>query len=647
MKKIFTYFTAIILSFGLVSCDKIFDSLEGDLSKMYEDDLTSSEAGLVRLLASAYGYIPMENFSTFDKNTIDATDAHGAGYSIQRNGGWSYSNIRTVNKLFNQIQSSFDKGVIPADVRDAMLGEAHFVRGYIYFGMVRTYGGVPIVTEPLDDKYDGGEDVSGLLVPRSTEKETWDFVINEFEEAAKLLPASRTDGEYRVTKYAAYALEARAALFAASVSKYWNNAPIANTFKAVQQKLTYMEASYANAYYQKAIDAAKQVIDSGMYSLYGGTSPASVDAAKKSLQDLFTARRGEVFIFGRSYELGQTTSSNGFDYGNSPNQVHAAGGSGWQWGRYCVTLDLVDAFDNYVDAKSNRSRAEGVVATRNDGKEDEYVTNLSLTTQTGFSVDTDYIKYDDPAEAFANKDARFQAHVVYPGSTFRGEKIIIQGGIIDDKGEATFYTQREVKVGDKSYYTFGAENDANFSGFYEMTNTNAGNWYNTGFGIAKFLDPSQAQLYSTNPWPDVRYAEVLLTYAEAVAESGQGDKALAKQCLNDIRHRAAYTDDVELTVENVLHERRVELAFENDLSYTMLRRREFAFGAANGLRKHALVPTLDLRGGDPKYILVRANVYHGDVYASTNGLYISDYRSYYNGVSNWQKNEITPNPSQE
>ncbi|MBO7640351.1 MAG: RagB/SusD family nutrient uptake outer membrane protein [Bacteroidales bacterium] len=647
MKKIFTYFTAIILSFGLVSCDKIFDSLEGDLSKMYEDDLTSSEAGLVRLLASAYGYIPMENFSTFDKNTIDATDAHGAGYSIQRNGGWSYSNIRTVNKLFNQIQSSFDKGVIPAEVRDAMLGEAHFVRGYIYFGMVRTYGGVPIVTEPLDDKYDGGEDVSGLLVPRSTEKETWDFVINEFEEAAKLLPASRTDGEYRVTKYAAYALEARAALFAASVSKYWNNAPIANTFKAVQEKLTYMEASYANAYYQKAIDAAKQVIDSGMYSLYGGTAPASVDAAKKSLQDLFTARRGEEFIFGRSYELGQTTSSNGFDYGNSPNQVHAAGGTGWQWGRYCVTLDLVDAFDNYVDAKSNRSRAEGVVATRNDGKEDEYVTNLSLTTQTGFSVDTDYIKYDDPAEAFANKDARFQAHVVYPGSTFRGEKIIIQGGIIDDKGEATFYTQREVKVGDKSYYTFGAENDANFSGFYEMTNTNAGNWYNTGFGIAKFLDPSQAQLYSTNPWPDVRYAEVLLTYAEAVAESGQGDKALAKQCLNDIRHRAAYTDDVELTVENVLHERRVELAFENDLSYTMLRRREFAFGAANGLRKHALVPTLDLRGGDPKYILVRANVYHGDVYASTNGLYISDYRSYYNGVSNWQKNEITPNPSQE
>ena len=644
MKKIFTYFTALFLALALVSCDKIFDSLEGDLSKMTESDLTSSEAGLVRLLASAYGYIPMEAFSTFDKYTIDATDTHGAAYGIQRNGNWSYSQIRTVNKLFQQIPEAFEKGAISQELRDAMLGEAHFVRGYIYFGMVRTFGGVPIVTEPLDDMYDGGEDVSGLLVPRSTEKETWDFVIGEFEEAAKLLPASRNDGSYRVTKYAAYALEARAALFAASLCKYWKDAPIANTFKAVQQKLTYMDASDANTYYQKAIDASKMIIDSKMYSLYGGTNPSSVEAAKKSLQDLFTARRNEEFIFGRSYELAQSNPTNGFDYGNSPNQVHALGGSGWQWGRYSVTLDLVDAFDDYDE---NMGRVDGTVKTRNDGVENEYVQNLSLNNMAGFSLQTDYIKYDDPADAFANKDARFQAHVVYPGATFRNEKMVIQGGIIDDKSNYTFYTQREVEVGGKKYYTFGAENDANYSGFYEMTNTNAGNWYNTGFGIAKFLDPTGALLYSVNPWPDVRYAEILLTYAEAVAESGLGDKNLAKQCLNDVRHRAAFKDDIDLTVDNVLHERRVELAFENDLSYTLLRRREFAFGAANGLRKHALVPTLDLRDGTPKYILIRANVYHGDVYASTNGLYISDYRSYYSGVSSWQKNQITPNPNQE
>ena len=646
MKKIFIYISALFLSFGLVSCDKIFDNLEGDLTKMSEDDLTSSEAGLIRLLASAYSYIPNDSFSSLDKYTIDATDAHATDYGINRTGFWNYTQVRTVNKLFAQIQSAFEKGAIDENKRDAMLGEAHFIRAYLYFGSVRMYGGVPIVTEPLDDKYDGGEDISGLLVPRSTEKETWDFVISEFEEAATLLPESRGDGVYRATKYAAYALEARAALYAASVSKYWNNAPMSSSYEAVGSKLTYMEPSYANAYYKTCIDAAKKVIDSKQYSLYGGTNPASVDAAKKSLQDLFTSRQDSEFIFGRSYELGQATSTNGFDYGNSPNQVHAIGGTGWQWGRYCVTLDLVDAYDNYVSA-SDRRHADGVVKTRNDGVEDAYVTNLSLPTQTGFSVNTDYVKYDDPADAFANKDARFQAHVIYPGCTFRSTRINIQGGMIKADGSYSFYTKDQADLNGTTYYALGANLESDFSAFYDMTNTNAGNWYNSGFGIAKFLDPSSALLYSINPWPDIRYAEVLLTYAEAVAESGQGDAALAKTCLNDVRHRAAFTDNIDLTVDNVLHERRVELAFENDLPYTLHRRRAYAFGASNGQRKHALVPVVDLRGGAAKYIFVRANVYHGDLYASSNGLYISDYRSYYDAIPNWSKNQIEKNPIQE
>jgi hypothetical protein len=585
----------------------------------------------------------MGAFSTNDQNTLDATSTHGASYSISTVGFWSYSNVRAVNKLFNQIQTAYEKGAISEAVRDNMLGEAHFIRAYYYFGMVRTLGGVPIVEEPLDDKYDGGEDVSGLLFPRKTEKETWDYVIAEFEKAADLLPETFGANSYRANKYAAYALEGRAALYAASVSKYWGKAPIDSKYTAVSKKLTYMESSYANDYYKKCIDACAKVINSGVYSLHGGTAPASVADAKKSLQELFVARQNDEFIFGRSYELGQATSTNGFDYGNSPHQVHA-NGSGWQWGRYSVTLNLVDAFDDY---DSNRGRVNGTVKTRNDGVEDQYVTNLGLPGQTGFDVKTDFIKYNDPSQAFANKDARFQAHVVYPGCTFRNTKINIQGGIIKPDGTYTVYNDDKAELGGKTYYTFGGQFESDYSGFHLMDNDNAGNWYNTGFGIAKFLDPSSALLYSTNPWPDIRYAEVLLIYAEAAVESGQGDKALAKKLLNDIRHRAAFKDDIELTIENVLHERRVELAFENDLPYTLLRRRAFVFGANNGVRKHALVPTLDLRDGTPKYIFVRANVIHGDVNQSNNGLYINDYRLYYDSIGTWSKDNIEKNPIQE
>ena len=646
MKKVFTYIASLFLAFSFVSCDKIFDNLEGDLTKMAEDDLISSEAGLQRLLSAAYSNIPMGYFTTntYDKNTLDATDTHGAGYGVNYGGFWNYTQMRAVNKLFGQIEKACENGAISESLRDNMLGEAHFIRAYYYFGMVRAYGGVPIIEEPLDDAYDGGADISGLLFPRKTEKETWDYVLDEFEKAAELLPETYGAGNYRANKWAAYALEGRAALYAASVSKYWNKAPISDQYEAVKKKLTYMESSYANAYYQRCIEACAKVINSGAYSLYGGTSPANVAEAKKNLQDLFTSRKDNEFIFGRSFELGQSTSSNGFDYGNSPHQVHATGGTGWQWGRYSVTLNLVDAFDNY---DNKMGRRDGTVMTRNDGVEDQYVTDLSLPTQAGFDVNTDYIKYDDPADAFADKDARFQAHVIYPGCTFRSTTINIQGGIIKPDGKYTFYNDDKAELGGKTYYTFGGQFESDYSGFHLMDNDNAGNWYNTGFGIAKFLDPSSALLYSTNPWPDIRYAEVLLNYAEAVAESGQGDAALAKKSLNDIRHRAAFKDDIELTVENVLHERRVELAFENDLPFTLHRRREYAFGTSNAVRKRALVPVVDLRGSEPKYIFVRANVYQNDVYRSNAGLYINDYRSYYGGISNYAKNQIERNPIQE
>ena len=259
MKKVLTYFTALVLSFGLLSCDKIFDSLEGDLSKMYESDLIANEAGLLRLLSAAYNNIPMSAFVNQDQNTLDATSTHGAGYSVTYNSFWNYTNMRAVNKLLIQVQKAYENGAINEATRDAMLGEAHFIRAYYYFASVCAYGGVPIVEEPLDDKYDGGEDVSGLLFPRKTEKETWDYVINEFETAANLLPETFGTGSYRANKFAAYALMGRAALYAASVSKYWNNAPMKSEYEAVSKGLTKMEASYANGYYKRCIEACEIV----------------------------------------------------------------------------------------------------------------------------------------------------------------------------------------------------------------------------------------------------------------------------------------------------------------------------------------------------------------------------------------------------
>lgn len=85
--------------------------------------------------------------------------------------------------------------------------------------------GVSIIT-----KYQEFEpNTDNLKVPRSTEKETWDFVMEECDRAIRLLPETRnnpSEEKRRATKWTAYALKSRAALHAASVAKYWDKAPL-------------------------------------------------------------------------------------------------------------------------------------------------------------------------------------------------------------------------------------------------------------------------------------------------------------------------------------------------------------------------------------------------------------------------------------
>jgi hypothetical protein len=188
------------------------------------------------------------------------------------------------------------------------------------------------------------------------------------------------------------------------------------------------------------------------------------------------------------------------------------------------------------------------------------------------------------------------------------------------------------------------------SAYIDIGNVGSSNhsyFWTTGFGIRKFLDPSGPLDKSTNPWCDIRYAEILLNYAEAYAESGKGTAAKAKECLNDIRHRAAFTDDIEPTLENVLHERQVEFAFEGHETYTLWRHRAYLSTRSGGPhRKHTVVNVLDLRDGSPKYIYARVNAYWSDVQNSTTGLN-TDLLDYYGSIPNYADNRLTVNPSQE
>ena len=209
------------------------------------------------------------------------------------------------------------------------------------------------------------------------------------------------------------------------------------------------------------------------------------------------------------------------------------------------------------------------------------------------------------------------------------------------------------EYGGKTYYMNGGKEENDYSGFHKMGRTNDGSWYTTGFGLRKFLDPNKIVSESQNPWYDIRFAEVLLNYCEAQVEKNGTNAGNSKEYLNAIRKRAGFKDQIDANLTNVLHERQVELAFEDDFGSTQYRRREYfnlqRDGASNptGGRKHALIPVMSLTSGGFGTILVRANCWDYDTsvrpgQASYNSI------NYYSSIPKWNStNKLVPNPVQE
>ena len=650
MKKIFAYILIAGLTLGITSCDKFFDDMEGDLSKVAAEDLLNSENGLLALLANLYSSLPSVSMSDNDKYQMFGNGARDVpSYGNTTAGFWNYTSVRYVNVFLQAVEDCREKGVLDDATADHYRGEALFIRAYYYFASVRVYGGIPIVEEDLSGYY-GTEEEDKMYVPRSTEKESWDWVIDQFEQAAQLLPDTQGQ-EMRANKYSAYALEARAALWAASECKYWERAALNPNWVAVQKNLTKMNASDANGYYQKAIDAAKKVIDSP-YTLYG-ENPSSISAAIDNLTELFQNWHKEEGLFGRSYKTGDSATTNGTDKW-VPNQW-AFGYTGTGAANYAVTLNLADEYDYYTD-ENNRGRKDGKIQTLNNGDESAYM----LDPETEFTADkvSSYKHYDDITDPFTMKDARFQAWVVYPGAAFRDGICYMQGGMVKTDGTVEVYPNAksngdgnyEVVFKGESYYPYGGPGIENSAFMGLTTDKNANNRNSYCFSPRKYVDLKSNNDYVQSPYYDIRYAEVLLTYAEAVCESNLGDKNLAAQCLNAVRHRAGFKDDVALNIDNILHEWKVEFPFENKWSNVLYRRRGFYNpNNANNQEegnlgvKLTLIPMVDLSGSKAQYIFLRAiPVTATSKYYGYSGI-LSYSGTYYSSIPNYEKNHIEDN----
>ena len=155
----------------------------------------------------------------------------------------------------------------------------------------------------------------------------------------------------------------------------------------------------------------------------------------------------------------------------------------------------------------------------------------------------------DKKNPYENRDWRFYANILYDGAKWKGHVMDLHYTVVDGK---------EVPGEDLTKYG---------------TSTNAA-VSRTGYYMAKFLNENQAintdETYGSSQncilW---RYAELLLDYAEIDFKKGRIGAALEK--VNTIRRRVKMPALSSLTWEDLMNERRVELAFEKTSYWDLLR----------------------------------------------------------------------------
>lgn len=238
--KTFCFFTLLAL---LVGCSNILSDVENLSSYPADgtfDDEATANAYLSNLYASTLGGWPVN----MGNNADEGGGIIPEGWVNTENGtmkSWPYEAIRKVNILLQELPA----GNLPSEVTDPMIGQAKFLRAYLYFRMVYHHGGVPIIEVPQELTDD-------LMVSRNSTAECFDFIIRDLDDAINALPP-KYDGNDRgrIDQASAMAFKGRVLLYKAS-PQFNPSSPYDNTY--------WQEAYTANK-------AAKDFLDQHGYGL--------------------------------------------------------------------------------------------------------------------------------------------------------------------------------------------------------------------------------------------------------------------------------------------------------------------------------------------------------------------------------------------
>ena len=457
MKNKILYIIASVMLTGFTSCSDFLDRYPTE--ELSDGSFWKTKTDAEMAVSDIYRCLPNWDIDE-DINSDNAV--HGIkwangnvskGVYDPADQGWSedYGYIRRCNLVLQKLEEM----ELSQSDKEPIAGQAYFFRGYIYFELIRKFGDVPYIDQPL--KLTDVEDIT-----RTSKDEIYTKIMADFDKAFSYLPEEWPATQWgRITKGAAMAMKARAAL-------YFGN-------------------------WETAATAAKSVMDLNKYDLYDKENTGKY-------QELFWEKTDgcEEIILAVQY--------------NAPDKTNYL--IGWEcfptkgWGGLNPTQSLVDAFEDSEGAPISKSK---IYSEKNP---------------------------------FANRDPRLEVNVLHDGEEMYG--VTIKVAPLKSSGS----------TGIAQY------GDATATGYYQQK------WLDPS------IDPQSAGWEMGKDWVTIRYAEVLLTYAEAKNEVSPLDDS-AFEAVNQVRRRVgmpelqktdatkptycATQDDLRQRIRN---EWRVEFALE-------------------------------------------------------------------------------------
>lgn len=239
MKKIYLSI-AVIATFIFIGCTNDFLQVDQTEKIVFPNPELNTNEGAKQWVTSIYSKFCDWNMSSFswlgmtniasddadkgsdpgdtgtDKDVMDALTFNASSLSVADVFQANYEGIGRCNQAIEKIPTL--DGADPA-LRARLIGEAKFLRAYMYFTLVKAYGGVPIVDHVINPS---SEEDKVIQFTRKSKAEVYAFIENDLADAIAVLPnksAYSADDRGRASLGAAYALLAKVDLY----QQKWTN----------------------------------------------------------------------------------------------------------------------------------------------------------------------------------------------------------------------------------------------------------------------------------------------------------------------------------------------------------------------------------------------------------------------------------------